>query len=65
MELSYIQKKSYNIICDPNGYCSLCNIITVTEIYGDKVFLASSTSSEEYPFEKMKKVIEELKMDKD
>lgn len=61
MQLTYNQKNNYNIICDSKGYCLACYINTCTEIFGDKVYLASSSFTEEISFDKMKKIIEELK----
>jgi len=61
MELTYKQKYTYNIACDPKGYNLACYIITTTEIYGDKNYLSSSSSAQEIPLDRMKKIVSELK----
>jgi len=61
MELTYVERKSYETFCDEKGYCIGSYIITTIEIYGDKVYLSSSKRSEKIELEKMKEIVKELK----
>ena len=61
MELTYDQKHTYQFICNSKGSCICCNLITTTDFYGDKNYMASTNKSEQVPFEKMKEYIKDLK----
>ena len=61
MDLTYDQKQTYQCICDSNGYCICCYVVTTTDVYADKVYMASTNKTEEVPLDNMKKIISELK----
>ena len=61
MELTYKKKDTYQIICDEKGYVGVCLLIENIDIYSDKNYLVSTSTSQEIPLEKMKKIVSELK----
>ncbi len=61
MKLTYDQKQTYQCICDPKGYCICCYVLTITDVYSDGVYMASSTKTQEIHLDKMKNIISELK----
>lgn len=61
MELTYKKKDTYQIICDEKGYAGVCNIIENLDIFSDKIYLVSTSTSQEIPLEKMKKIVSEIK----
>ncbi len=61
MQLTYNQKYTYNILCDIKGLCGVCYKVTTIDVFGDNVYLSSSSSTEEIPLDKMKKIIQDLK----
>ncbi len=62
MILTYTQNNVYQIACDFNGLVTSSNVITNTNIYGDKVFMTSTTSNAQIPLAKMQAIVAQLKV---
>ncbi len=61
MILTYTQNNSYQISCDVNGLVTSSNVITNTNIYGDKVLMTSTANNTQIPFAKMQAIVDQLK----
>lgn len=61
MDITCVQKQTYEICCDAQGYCAGCTVITTSDIYGDRKYMSTSMAAKPISLEKMKKIVEELK----
>ena len=61
MNLTYNQKQTYQILCDNSGLVGCCYQITNIDIFGDGVYMVSTTTQQQITLDDMKKIVVKLK----